>query len=143
MLYESFVHPLTVLTTLPPATLGGLFTLWIFGLPLSMYSYLGIILLIGIVKKNGIMMIDFALDNIRTKGMAPREAIYDAALVRFRPIMMTTVSRHFWSLADCPWDWSKRRSPPAFGISHHRRFIPFPIDHALYHSEPLPCHGKN
>lgn len=92
MLYESFVHPVTVLSTLPPATLGGLLTLWIFDLPLSMYSYLGIILLIGIVKKNGIMMIDFALDNIRTKGMLPRQAIYDAALVRFRPIMMTTMA---------------------------------------------------
>jgi hydrophobic/amphiphilic exporter-1 (mainly G- bacteria), HAE1 family len=98
MLYESFVHPLTVLSTLPPATLGGLLTLWIFGLPLSMYSYLGIILLIGIVKKNGIMMIDFALDNIRTKGMEPREAIYDAALVRFRPIMMTTAAAIFGAL---------------------------------------------
>lgn len=92
MLYESFVHPLTVLSTLPPAILGGLLTLWIFDLPLSMYSYLGIILLIGIVKKNGIMMIDFAIDNIRERGMQPKEAIYDAALVRFRPIMMTTIA---------------------------------------------------
>jgi hydrophobic/amphiphilic exporter-1 (mainly G- bacteria), HAE1 family len=92
MLYESFIHPITVLTTLPPATLGGLLTLWIFGMPLSMYSFLGIILLIGIVKKNGIMMVDFALENIRTKGMAPKEAIINASLVRFRPIMMTTVA---------------------------------------------------
>ncbi len=92
MLYESFIHPLTVLSTLPPAILGGLMTLWLFDLSLSMYSYLGIILLIGIVKKNGIMMIDFALDNIRMRGMEPREAIFDAALVRFRPIMMTTIA---------------------------------------------------
>jgi hydrophobic/amphiphilic exporter-1 (mainly G- bacteria), HAE1 family len=92
MLYESFIHPITVLTTLPPATLGGLLTLWIFGLPLSMYSYLGIILLIGIVKKNGIMMVDFALDNIRTRGMDAKQAIIDASLVRFSPIMMTTVA---------------------------------------------------
>jgi HAE1 family hydrophobic/amphiphilic exporter-1 len=98
MLYESFIHPITVLSTLPPATLGGLLTLWIFGLPLSMYSYLGIILLIGIVKKNGIMMIDFALDNIRTKGMNSRDAIYDAALTRFRPIMMTTLAAIFGAL---------------------------------------------
>jgi len=98
MLYESFIHPLTVLTTLPPATLGGLLTLWIFDLPLSMYSYLGIILLIGIVKKNGIMMIDFAIDNIRTRGMTPRETIYDASLTRFRPIMMTTVAAIFGAL---------------------------------------------
>jgi len=98
MLYESFIHPITVLSTLPPATLGGLLTLWILGMPLSLYSFLGIILLIGIVKKNGIMMIDFALDNIRTKGMSPREAIYDAALTRFRPIMMTTVAAIFGAL---------------------------------------------
>jgi HAE1 family hydrophobic/amphiphilic exporter-1 len=98
MLYESFVHPITVLTTLPPATLGGLLTLWLFGLPLSMYSYLGIILLIGIVKKNGIMMVDFALDNIRIKKMEPPEAIYDAAVVRFRPIMMTTMAAIFGAL---------------------------------------------
>ncbi len=98
MLYESFIHPITVLTTLPPATLGGLLTLLIFNLPMSMYSFLGIILLIGIVKKNGIMMVDFALDNIRTKGMTPREAIYDASLVRFRPIMMTTMAAIFGAL---------------------------------------------
>src|SRR5262249_46316950 len=83
MLYESFIHPITVLSTLPPATLGGLLTLLIFGLPLSMYSYLGIILLIGIVKKNGIMMVDFALENIRHRGMSARDAILDASMVRF------------------------------------------------------------
>jgi HAE1 family hydrophobic/amphiphilic exporter-1 len=98
MLYESFIHPLTVLTTLPPALLGGLLTLWIFDLPLSMYAYLGIILLIGIVKKNGIMMIDFALHNIRTQGMSPRQAIFNAALTRFRPIMMTTMAAIFGAL---------------------------------------------
>lgn len=98
MLYESFVHPITVLTTLPPATLGGLLTLLIFDLPLSMYSFLGIILLIGIVKKNGIMMVDFALENIRTKNMPPKEAILDACSVRFRPIMMTTVAAIFGAL---------------------------------------------
>ncbi len=98
MLYESFIHPITVLTTLPPAILGGLLSLWIFGLPLSLYSFLGIILLIGIVKKNGIMMVDFALENIRTKGMTPKEAIVDASLVRFRPIMMTTVAAIFGAL---------------------------------------------
>ncbi len=98
MLYESFIHPLTVLSTLPPATVGGLLTLALFGLPLSLYSYLGIILLIGIVKKNGIMMIDFAMENIRTKGMDPKQAIVDASLTRFRPIMMTTVAAIFGAL---------------------------------------------
>ncbi len=98
MLYESFLHPVTILTTLPPATFGGLLTLLIFGMPLSLYSFLGIILLIGIVKKNGIMMIDFALENKRAKGMNARDAIMDACMVRFRPIMMTTVAAIFGAL---------------------------------------------
>lgn len=92
ILYESFVHPLTILSTLPPAIVGALLTLYITGMPLSLYAYLGIILLVGIVKKNGIMMVDFALDNIRTKGESPEKSIYDACIVRFRPIMMTTVA---------------------------------------------------
>lgn len=92
ILYESFIHPITILTTLPPATFGGLLVLLIFGMPISMYSFLGIILLIGIVKKNGIMIVDFALENIRLRGMMAREAIIDACLTRFRPIMMTTMA---------------------------------------------------
>jgi HAE1 family hydrophobic/amphiphilic exporter-1 len=92
ILYESFIHPLTILSTLPPAIVGGLFTLYIFNVSLSAYAYLGIILLIGIVKKNGIMMVDYALDNIRTKGESAEKSIIDAAVVRFRPIMMTTLS---------------------------------------------------
>lgn len=92
ILYESYIHPLTILSTLPPAVVGGLLTLYITGRPLSLYAYLGLILLIGIVKKNGIMMVDFALDNIRTKGESAEKSIFDACLVRFRPIMMTTVT---------------------------------------------------
>jgi hydrophobic/amphiphilic exporter-1 (mainly G- bacteria), HAE1 family len=92
ILYESFIHPLTILSTLPPATFGGLITLSFFNLPLSLYAYLGIILLIGIVKKNGIMMVDYALENERTRHLSPRDAIFEACLVRFRPIMMTTVT---------------------------------------------------
>ena len=95
ILYESYIHPITILTTLPPATFGGLLTLLIFGLPLSLYSFLGIVLLIGIVKKNGIMVVDFALDNIRHKGMSPENAILDACTARFRPIMMTTAAAIF------------------------------------------------
>jgi len=92
ILYESFIHPITILTTLPPATFGGLLVLLVLNMPLSMYSFLGIILLIGIVKKNGIMIVDFAIENIRLRGMKAREAIIDASLVRFRPVMMTTVA---------------------------------------------------
>jgi HAE1 family hydrophobic/amphiphilic exporter-1 len=92
VLYESFIHPLTILSTLPPATFGALMTLAFFGLPLSLYAYLGIILLIGIVKKNGIIMVDYAIENEREKKESSRESIYQACLVRFRPIMMTTVT---------------------------------------------------
>lgn len=95
ILYESFIHPITILTTLPPATFGGLLVLLVFGMPLSMYSFLGIILLIGVVKKNGIMIVDFALENIRLRGMVAKDAIIDACLVRFRPIMMTTMAAIF------------------------------------------------
>lgn len=95
ILYESFLHPLTILTTLPPAMCGGLLALVALGLPLSLYSFLGIVLLIGIVKKNGIMMVDFALENVRQKGMNVREATLNACLVRFRPIMMTTIAAIF------------------------------------------------
>lgn len=95
ILYESFIHPITILTTLPPATFGGLLVLFILDMPLSMYSFLGIILLIGIIKKNGIMIVDFAIENMRLRGMAVREAIIDACLVRFRPVMMTTMAAIF------------------------------------------------
>ena len=92
ILYESFVHPLTILSGLPAAGLGALLTLSLFDLSLSLYAFVGIIMLIGIVKKNAIMMIDFALARQRQQSLAPAEAIFEACLVRFRPIMMTTVA---------------------------------------------------
>jgi HAE1 family hydrophobic/amphiphilic exporter-1 len=91
MLYESFLHPLTILSALPFAGFGALATLWIFDVELSLYGFVGVILLIGLVKKNGIMMVDFALQAQR-EGKAPRAAIHEACLVRFRPIMMTTMA---------------------------------------------------
>ncbi|HKW74300.1 MAG TPA: efflux RND transporter permease subunit [Terriglobales bacterium] len=92
ILYESFIHPLTILSGLPSAAVGALATLLIFHEELNLYSFVGIIMLIGIVKKNAIMMIDFALENERTRGESPEESIYQGALVRFRPIMMTTMA---------------------------------------------------
>ena len=92
ILYESFIHPITILSGLPSAGLGALVTLLIFHDELNIYSFVGIIMLIGIVKKNAIMMIDFALEAQRPHGMTPAEAIYEACLVRFRPIMMTTMA---------------------------------------------------
>jgi HAE1 family hydrophobic/amphiphilic exporter-1 len=92
ILYESFVHPLTILSGLPAAGLGALLTLLIFKVDLSLYAFVGIIMLVGIVKKNAIMMIDFALEKQRKEGVAPAQAIFDACMVRFRPIMMTTMA---------------------------------------------------
>lgn len=92
VLYESYIHPITILSTLPSAGVGALLALMISGNALDVISIIGIILLIGIVKKNAIMMIDFALDAQRTQGLAPREAIFQACLLRFRPIMMTTMA---------------------------------------------------
>jgi hydrophobic/amphiphilic exporter-1 (mainly G- bacteria), HAE1 family len=92
ILYESFIHPITILSGLPSAAVGALATLIIFRQELNLYSFVGIIMLIGIVKKNAIMMIDFALENERTRGESPEESIFQGALVRFRPIMMTTMA---------------------------------------------------
>jgi len=92
ILYESFIHPVTILSGLPTAGFGALVTLKLFGYELDMYGFVGLIMLIGIVKKNAIMMIDFAIEAQRSERKAPAEAIYEAALIRFRPIMMTTMA---------------------------------------------------
>jgi HAE1 family hydrophobic/amphiphilic exporter-1 len=92
ILYESYIHPLTILSGLPAAGLGALITLMIFGYELNVYAFVGVIMLVGIVKKNAIMMIDFALEAERKEGKTPLDAIYQGALVRFRPIMMTTMA---------------------------------------------------
>lgn len=95
VLYESTIHPITILSTLPSATVGALLALLLTGRALDMISVVGIVLLIGLVKKNGIMMVDFALDAQRNLGMSPREAIHRAAMLRFRPILMTTLAALF------------------------------------------------
>src|SRR6185295_3391199 len=92
MLYESYIHPITILSGLPSAALGGLVTLWAFGNELNIYSYVGLILLIGLVMKNAIMQIDVTLDIERRREVTPAEAIYEGCLVRFRPIMMTNMA---------------------------------------------------
>ena len=92
MLYESCWHPITILSTLPSAGVGAMLALLLWHTDLSIIAMIGIILLIGIVKKNAIMMIDFAIEAERTEGLRPREAIYKACLLRFRPILMTTMS---------------------------------------------------
>jgi HAE1 family hydrophobic/amphiphilic exporter-1 len=93
ILYESFIHPLTILSGLPSAAVGALLTLYIADLPLTLYAFVGMMMLIGIVKKNAIMMVDFALQKRRTDAsVSPEHAVYEAAVIRFRPIMMTTMA---------------------------------------------------
>ncbi len=98
ILYESFIHPLTILSGLPTAGFGALVTLWLFGIDLNMYAFVGIIMLVGIVKKNAIMMIDFAIEAQRKEPVAPEDAIFQACITRFRPIIMTTMAALMGSL---------------------------------------------
>jgi HAE1 family hydrophobic/amphiphilic exporter-1 len=95
ILYESYIHPLTILSTLPSAGVGALAILMLFGFDFSLIALIGVILLIGIVKKNGIMMVDFALDAERQRGLSSAEAIFEACQARFRPILMTTMAALF------------------------------------------------
>jgi HAE1 family hydrophobic/amphiphilic exporter-1 len=92
ILYESFIHPITILSGLPSAGFGALLTLWVFGMELDLFAFVGVIMLVGLVKKNAIMMIDFALDAQRNEGKSPSEAIFEGTIIRFRPIMMTTAA---------------------------------------------------
>ncbi len=121
VLYESYIHPLTILSTLPSAGVGAILALQIFHLDLGVIALIGIILLIGIVKKNAIMMIDFALEAERAEHKPPEEAIYQACLLRFRPIMMTTMAALFGGLplALGRGTGSELRHP--LGITHRRR----------------------
>jgi multidrug efflux pump len=98
VLYESYIHPITILSTLPSAGVGAVLALMLCKTEFSIMGLIGVILLIGLVKKNAIMMIDFALDAERTKGLTSQQAIYDACLLRFRPIMMTTSAALFGAL---------------------------------------------
>ena len=98
ILYESLVHPLTIISTLPSASVGAMMALMMFKLDLNVISIIGIVLLIGIVKKNAIMMIDFALQAERDRGMNTRDSIFEACMLRFRPIMMTTMAALFGAL---------------------------------------------
>ncbi|HTO57298.1 MAG TPA: efflux RND transporter permease subunit, partial [Pseudomonadales bacterium] len=98
VLYESAIHPLTILSGLPSAGLGALLTLWLFRMELDLYAFLGLILLVGVVKKNAIMMIDFALEAQRKRQLDAATAIREACLLRFRPIMMTTFAALFGTL---------------------------------------------
>ena len=138
VLYESYIHPITILSTLPSAGVGALLALLITDTDLSLIAVIGIILLIGIVKKNAIMMIDFALDAERTEGLSPRDAIYKAALLRFRPILMTTLAALFGALAADAVVRFRRRDAPAARPGDGRRPARESGAHAVHHAGDLP-----
>jgi multidrug efflux pump len=118
MLYESYFHPITILSTLPSAGIGALLALLATGNQLTLIAFIGILLLVGIVKKNAIMMVDFALEAERVDGMSPREAILKACTLRFRPIMMTTLAAIFGALplAVASGDGTEMRRPLGIAI---------------------------
>ncbi len=127
VLYESFIHPITILSGLPPAAIGALLTLLAFGQDLNLYSFLGIILLIGIVKKNAIMIVDFALAAERESGMPPEQAIYEGCLQRFRPITMTTMAALIGGSSDRDRSRHRRRGATTSGNCSDGRSVGFAI----------------
>ena len=141
ILYESFIHPITILSGLPSAGFGALIALLAFGMELNVYGFVGILMLIGIVKKNAIMMIDFALEAQRKEGKPPAEAIYEACLVRFRPIMMTTHGRAHGHAAHRA---RHRRGRGVAATARHRRGrrpARLATAHALHHAGDLHLPG--
>ena len=140
VLYESFSQPLTILSTLPSAGVGALLALMATGTELSLIAFLGILLLIGIVKKNAIMMVDFALDAERTLGLDARAAIARACSLRFRPIMMTTCAAIAGALPLAHRVRRRHGNAPAARHCHGRRSGPEPAAHGVHHSGRLPVH---
>ena len=134
MLYESFIHPITILSTIPSAGVGALLALMLFHTDLSIIAMIGVILLIGIVKKNAIMMIDFALQVERTENKNSRDAIYEACLLRFRPIIMTTMAALLGRASAGARTGHRLRAAQAAGNHHHRRTDRQPVADALHDS---------
>ncbi len=137
VLYESFVHPITILSTLPSGGIGALAGLMLFNHDLDIIGIIGIVLLIGIVKKNAIMMIDFALQAEREEGMTPRDAIYEACILRFRPILMTTFAALFAAIPD-PRHRHRLGAAPAARPLDRRRADREPDPDALHDPGDLP-----
>ena len=138
VLYESLAHPLTIISTLPSAGLGALLALQVTNTPLTVIAFIGIILLIGIVKKNGIMMVDFALEAERQHGLSSAEAIFEACSVRFRPILMTTMAALFAGMPLVDRDRPRYRTAPAARHHHHRRAVRLADPDALHDAGDLP-----
>ncbi len=136
ILYESYVLPITVLSTLPTALVGGLFALYLFNQQASLYAFVGMFMLMGIVKKNGIMIVDFARQRV-DKGEPAEKAIHDASMDRFRPILMTTLAAVFGALPIALGVRSRRVLPAAARARHRRRAARLAAHHALHHAGHL------
>ena len=141
ILYESLIHPLTIISTVFSASAGAMLALMLFHIDLNMISIIGIILLIGIVKKNAIMMIDFALQAERNEGKSTRDAIFEACMLRFRPIMMTTMCGHLRSPAAGLRNRHRLGAAQASGHHHCGRTAFEPGAHAVHHPCGLPDDG--
>ena len=141
ILYESYIHPITILSTLPSAGVGAILALLLFHIELSVIALIGIILLIGIVKKNAIMMIDFALEAQRGEGKSPHDAIYEACVLRFRPIMMTTMAALLGGLPLALGQRHRLRDAPPARYRNRRRPDGEPDADALHDAGDLPVHG--
>ncbi len=139
VLYESLAHPLTIISTLPSAGLGALLALQITNTPLTIIAFVGIILLIGIVKKNGIMIVDFALDAERHRGLSSAEAIFEACSARFRPILMTTMAALFAGIPLVLATGPRHRTAPAARHHHHRRPVRLADPDAVHDAGDLPA----
>ena len=142
ILYESFTQPLVILSGLPAAGFGALATLLLFKSDLSLYAFVGVIMLVGLVKKNGIMMVDFAAVAEREHGKTPLEAIHEACLVRFRPIMMTTMCALVGHTADRVRLGRRRRVATAARPGRRRRAAGLSGAHALHHARLLRLHRE-
>lgn len=141
ILYESFIHPITILSALPFAGFGAVITLLLFNTELNIYSFVGLIMLVGLVMKNGIIMVDFAVEARRAEGKRPLEAMYEACIIRFRPIMMTTMAALMGSLPIAIGFGGRRRSPPPPGAGRGGRTALFPVAYAIRDACLLHVHG--
>ena len=141
ILYESFIHPLTILSGLPAAGVGALLTLKLFNVDLSVYAFVGIIMLVGIVKKNAIMMIDFALHVQRNDGKKPAEAIYEGCIMRFRPIMMTTMAALMGTLPIALGFGAGGEARRPLGLAVVGGLVTSQLLTPLHHSGRLHLHG--
>ena len=143
ILYESFIHPITILSGLPSAVFGALLTLKLFHKELDLYAFVGLIMLFGVVKKNAIMMIDFALEAQQVEGKSPFDAIYSGCMLRFRPIMMTTVAALFGTLPIALGYGEGADARQPLGLAVVGGLVVSAVPDAVHHAGDLSLYGRS